>query len=148
MSVKYLLLALSLITSSSAVARDMSVLAPGRRAKKRKASRRAHPATTSRSACSGPTAASRGLDVDLIQAAAKALGVEAEFVKSAWPTLMKDFVEKCDVGVGGISVTLDRQKTRVLLSAYMVNGKAPITKCENVARVPDRSPTSTSRASP
>jgi len=75
-----------------------------------------------------------GLDVDLIQAAAKALGVETEFVKSAWPNLMKDFVEKCDVGVGGISVTLDRQKSAFFSSAYMINGKAPITKCENVAR--------------
>src|SRR5436305_14055141 len=52
-----------------------------------------------------------GLDVDLVQTAAKALGAEAVFVKSAWPTLMKDFVEKCDVAVGGISVTLDRQKS-------------------------------------
>jgi len=49
-----------------------------------------------------------GLDVDLVQTAAKALGAEAVFVKSAWPTLMKDFVEKCDVAVGGISVTLER----------------------------------------
>ena len=27
---------------------------------------------------------------------------------------MKDFVEKCDIAVGGISVTLERQKTRLL----------------------------------
>ena len=33
-----------------------------------------------------------GLDVDLVQAAAKALGAEAEIVKSGWPSLMKDFV--------------------------------------------------------
>jgi cyclohexadienyl dehydratase len=75
-----------------------------------------------------------GLDVELVQTAAKALGVEAEFVKSSWPTLMKDFTEKCDVGVGGISVTLDRQKTAFFSTAYMVNGKAPITKCENKAK--------------
>lgn len=75
-----------------------------------------------------------GLDVDLVQAAAKALGAEAVFVKSSWPTLMKDFVEKCDVAVGGISVTLDRQKTAFFTSPYMVNGKAPITKCENVKK--------------
>ncbi len=81
-----------------------------------------------------PDGGFEGLDVDLIQAAAKALGVEAEFVKSAWPTLMKDFVEKCDVGVGGISVTLDRQKSAFFSSAYMINGKAPIAKCENVAK--------------
>lgn len=81
-----------------------------------------------------PDGGFEGLDVDLIQAAAKALGVETEFVKSAWPNLMKDFVEKCDVGVGGISVTLDRQKSAFFSSAYMINGKAPITKCENVAK--------------
>src|SRR5450755_2094623 len=75
-----------------------------------------------------------GLDVDLVRTAAKALGAEAVFVKSAWPTLMKDFVEQCDVAVGGISVTLERQKTAFFSQAYMVNGKAPITRCENVAK--------------
>ena len=75
-----------------------------------------------------------GLDVDLVQTAAKALGAEAVFVKSAWPTLMKDFIEKCDVAVGGISVPLERQKTAFFSQAYMVNGKAPITRCENVAK--------------
>ena len=75
-----------------------------------------------------------GLDIDLIQSAAKALGVEVEMVKSSWPTLMKDFSEKCDVGLGGISVTTDRQKTAFFSTAYMVNGKAPITKCENVSK--------------
>ena len=79
-----------------------------------------------------------GLDVDLVQTAAKALGTEAVFVKSAWPTLMKDFIEKCDVAVGGISVTLDRQKTAFFSQAYMINGKAPITRCENVAKSNDR----------
>ena len=75
-----------------------------------------------------------GLDIDLVQSAAKALGVEVVMVKSAWPTLMKDFLEKCDVGVGGISVSTDRQKTAFFTAAYMVNGKAPITKCENMSR--------------
>ena len=81
-----------------------------------------------------PDGAYEGLDIDLVQASAKALGVEVEMVKSAWPTLMKDFLEKCDVAVGGISVTLDRQKTAFFTAPYMVNGKAPITKCENVAK--------------
>ena len=75
-----------------------------------------------------------GIDVDLIQSMAKSLGVEAKFVKTSWPKLMDDFVEKCDIGVGGISVTLDRQKRAFFTSPYMVNGKAPITKCENVAK--------------
>jgi len=81
-----------------------------------------------------PDGGYEGLDIDLVQASAKSLGVEIEMVKTAWPALMKDFVEKCDVAVGGISVTLDRQKTAFFTAPYMVNGKAPITKCENVAK--------------
>jgi cyclohexadienyl dehydratase len=75
-----------------------------------------------------------GLDVDLVQAMAKSLGVEARFIKTSWPKLMDDFVEKCDLAVGGISVSLDRQKRAFFTVPYMVNGKAPITKCENVAK--------------
>ena len=81
-----------------------------------------------------PDGAFEGLDIDLVQSAAKALGVEVVMVKTAWPALMKDFLEKCDVAVGGISVTTDRQKTAFFTAPYMVNGKAPITKCENVAK--------------
>ena len=81
-----------------------------------------------------PDGSYEGLDIDLVQSAAKALGVQVEMVKTAWPNLMKDFLEKCDVAVGGISVSTDPQKSAFLTSAYMVNGKAPITKCENVAR--------------
>lgn len=81
-----------------------------------------------------PDATLEGLDVDLAQSMAKALGVRAEFVKSSWPKLMDDFIEKCDIAVGGISVTLDRQKRAYFSNAYMVNGKAPITKCENVKK--------------
>jgi cyclohexadienyl dehydratase len=75
-----------------------------------------------------------GLDVDIAQAMAKSLGVEAKFVKTSWPKLMDDFVEKCDLAVGGISVTLDRQKRAFFSEPYMVNGKAPITRCENVGK--------------
>lgn len=81
-----------------------------------------------------PDGTYEGLDVDLVQAMAKALGAKVEFVKSPWPQLLDTFVEKCDVAVGGISVTLERQKRAFFSNAYMVNGKAPITKCENVKR--------------
>ena len=75
-----------------------------------------------------------GIDIDLMQAAAKALGVQVEMVKTSWPKLMDDFIEKCDIAVGGISVSTDRAKRAGFADAYMVNGKAPITKCENVAK--------------
>jgi len=75
-----------------------------------------------------------GIDVDMVQSMAKALGVEAKFVRTSWPKLMDDFVDKCDLGVGGISITLDRQKRAFFSDPYMVNGKAPITRCENVQK--------------
>lgn len=81
-----------------------------------------------------PDGGYEGLDIDLVQSAAKALGAEVVMVRAPWPSLMKDFLEKCDLAVGGISVTTDRQKTASFTTAYMVNGKAPITKCENVAK--------------
>src|SRR5437660_757986 len=80
-----------------------------------------------------PDGSYEGIDVDLVQAMAKALGVKVEFVKSPWPQLMETFIDKCDVGVGGVSVTLDRQKRAFFTEPYMVNGKAPITKCENAS---------------
>ena len=81
-----------------------------------------------------PDGGYEGLDNDLVQASAKALGVEVEMVKTAWPQLMKDFIDKCDVTVGGISVTTDRQKTAFFTEPYMVNGKAPIARCENAKK--------------
>jgi len=81
-----------------------------------------------------PDGTYEGLDIDLVQSAAKALGAEVVMVKAPWTSLMKDFLEKCDIAVGGISVTTDRQKTAYFTTAYMVNGKAPITKCENVKK--------------
>jgi cyclohexadienyl dehydratase len=81
-----------------------------------------------------PDGSYEGLDIDLVQSAAKALGVQVEMVKTSWPRLMDDFAEKCDIGVGGISVSTERAKRAGFSTAYMVNGKAPITRCENVAR--------------
>jgi len=81
-----------------------------------------------------PDGAFEGLDIDLVNSAARALGASVAMVKTGWPTLMKDFTEQCDVAVGGISVTLERQKTAFFTAPYMVNGKAPITKCENVSK--------------
>ena len=81
-----------------------------------------------------PDGSYEGLDIDLMRSAAKSLGVQPEFVKTSWPKLMDDFVEKCDIAVGGISVTTERAKRAAFWAAYMVNGKAPITKCENVSK--------------
>ena len=76
-----------------------------------------------------------GLDVDLAQSLAAALGARLELVKTSWANLLPDFgAGKCDVAIGGISVTTERQKRVFFSSAYMVNGKTPLARCEDVAK--------------
>jgi cyclohexadienyl dehydratase len=71
-----------------------------------------------------------GIDIELAKSLAKALGVEAKFVQTKWSDLLTDMGSgKCDVAMGGISVTLDRQKKVFFSAPYIVNGKAPIVRC-------------------
>jgi len=71
-----------------------------------------------------------GLDVDMADGLARAMGVKLEIVPTAWPNLMADLQSgKYDVGMGGISVTLERAKTAMFSSPVMRTGKAPIARC-------------------
>lgn len=71
-----------------------------------------------------------GLDIDMMEDLAKAIGVKAEFVKTAWPNMMADFTaDKFDVAAGGVSVSLERQKKGFFSIPYMVDGKTPIARC-------------------
>jgi cyclohexadienyl dehydratase len=65
----------------------------------------------------------------------KALGVEVKFVKTSWPKLMQDFqAASFDLGMGGISTNLDRQKTIFFSIPYLKDGKTPITLKQNAAK--------------
>ncbi|WP_287318041.1 transporter substrate-binding domain-containing protein [Mesorhizobium sp.] len=77
----------------------------------------------------------QGIDIDLAKSLASSLGVEAEFVATTWKTLLADFTAgKCDIAMGGISVTLERQKQVFFSEPYLANGKAPIARCEDEAK--------------
>ncbi len=57
-----------------------------------------------------------GIDIAMAQSLAKSLGVKVEWVKTSWKTLMPDFQsDQCDIAMGGISVTLERQKKAFFL---------------------------------
>ncbi|HLZ01389.1 MAG TPA: transporter substrate-binding domain-containing protein [Bradyrhizobium sp.] len=72
----------------------------------------------------------RGFDVDMAEALGKALGVKVEFVPTAWPQMMKDFeADKFDIAMGGVSITLDRQKKGLFSTPIMREGKTPIARC-------------------
>ncbi|MBK4735458.1 transporter substrate-binding domain-containing protein [Noviherbaspirillum pedocola] len=75
-----------------------------------------------------------GMDIDMAHSLATALGVQARFVKTTWPTLMNDFLEKCDIAMGGVSVTLERQKKAFFSQSHLIDGKAPIARCADVRR--------------
>src|SRR5690349_15034684 len=67
-----------------------------------------------------------GFDVDMAESLGKAMGVKVEFVKTSWPTMMKDFeADKFDVVTGGVSITLDRQKRGLFSTPIMREGKTP-----------------------
>jgi cyclohexadienyl dehydratase len=72
----------------------------------------------------------RGFDVDMAEALGKALGVKVEFVPTAWPQLMRDFeADNFDIAMGGVSITLERQKKGLFSTPIMREGKTPIARC-------------------
>jgi len=79
-----------------------------------------------------PDGTFEGIDIDMTESLAKSLGVKAEFVKTSWPNLMNDFLAKCDVAVGGVSTSLERQKRAFFTEPYQVDGKTPIVRCDDV----------------
>ena len=82
-----------------------------------------------------PDAGFEGIDVDLVGGLAASLGAKPVWVKTTWANLLPDLVaDKCDIAVGGVSVTTDRQKKAFFSAPYMVNGKTPIARCADVQK--------------
>ncbi|MCV7527212.1 transporter substrate-binding domain-containing protein, partial [Micrococcus luteus] len=66
---------------------------------------------------------------------AETMGVEPEFVKTSWKTLMDDYTAgTCDVAVGGISLNPERAEQVYFTVPTQEDGKTPITRCENVEK--------------
>ncbi len=76
-----------------------------------------------------------GIDIDLAGALARSLGVRARFVRTSWPHLMDDFAAgKCDIAMGGISVTAERARRAWYSTSYLRDGKSAIARCADVGR--------------
>ena len=76
-----------------------------------------------------------GIDIDMAGDLAQQLSVRLTMVPTTWATLVGDLAGgRCDVAMGGISVTLDRAKRATFSDPYLIDGKAPITRCADVAR--------------
>ncbi|WP_246055304.1 transporter substrate-binding domain-containing protein [Glutamicibacter uratoxydans] len=73
-----------------------------------------------------------GIDIDMAKSLAESLGATPEFIQTTWKDLMPDFKSKCDIAVGGVSISLERAQEAYFSEATLDEGKTPITLCENV----------------
>ena len=79
-----------------------------------------------------------GFDVDMAESLGKALGVKVEYVHTAWPQMAGDFeADKFDIAMGGVSITLDRQKKGLFSTPIMREGKTPIARCADKDKYAD-----------
>ena len=71
-----------------------------------------------------------GLDIALAADLAKTLGVKLELVPTTWGAMMVDLGEdRFDLAIGGVSVSLERQKKAWFSIPYLRDGKTPIARC-------------------
>jgi cyclohexadienyl dehydratase len=70
-----------------------------------------------------------GLDVEMAQDLAKNLAVKLDVVQTTWATMAGDLGTKCDMAMGGISITLDRAKHALYSIPYLRDGKAAAIRC-------------------
>jgi cyclohexadienyl dehydratase len=76
-----------------------------------------------------------GIDIAMARSLAESLGVKVKWKQTTWKTLMPDLLAgKCDIAMGGISVTLERQKKAYFSSTLDVDGKVPLVRCEDQSR--------------
>jgi len=77
----------------------------------------------------------QGFDLMLATKLAEQWGVQVEFVRTSWPTLMDDFLHyRFDIAMSGISVTPERAVRADFATAYHKDGKAPISRCDDARR--------------
>jgi cyclohexadienyl dehydratase len=76
-----------------------------------------------------------GIDVDMANSLATALGVKLEIVPTKWADLLGDIASgKFDIGMGGISINLARQKAAWFSTPVMRTGKSAIARCDSQAK--------------
>lgn len=73
-----------------------------------------------------------GFDAELAQDLANDLGVEIEYVKTSWPTLMEDTLAgKFDLAICGITITDVRKDEALMSEGYLGNGKTVLCRTED-----------------
>lgn len=71
-----------------------------------------------------------GADIESAIELSRSLGVTPHFVRTSWPTLMRDYrAGRFDVALSGISITPERSAEAAFSRPYHHGGKTPIVRC-------------------
>ena len=86
-----------------------------------------------RAVCLNPsTGAYEGFDAALAEELARSLGVSLEFVRTTWPTLMRDTLDRNFApALCGITITPARKKSALMSEGYLGNGKTVLCRAED-----------------
>lgn len=77
----------------------------------------------------------RGFDAALAEGLARDLGVKIEYVRTSWPTLMKDTLDrKFDLALCGITITPGRKARALMSDGYLRNGKTVLCRAEDAGK--------------
>lgn len=73
-----------------------------------------------------------GLDISMAQSLADSLDAKIEFKQISWKNLVAEFIaNKCDIAVGGISITLERQQQVYMTEAMLMDRKVAYIRCKD-----------------
>ncbi len=76
-----------------------------------------------------------GIDIAMAESLAASLGVKVKWVPTTWKTMMEDMTSnRCDIAMGGISVTLQRQQRAWFANVLDQDGKIPFVRCADVRK--------------
>ena len=76
-----------------------------------------------------------GFDAALAEDLAHSLGVKLEYVRTTWPTLMRDTLDrKFDLALCGITITEERKRRALMSEGYLGNGKTVLCRAEDAKK--------------
>ncbi|WP_405745956.1 transporter substrate-binding domain-containing protein [Streptomyces sp. NBC_01525] len=76
------------------------------------------------------TGAYSGVDLDMAKDLAASLEAKPRYVASTWASLVGDLAEgRCDIAMGGVSITLPRARAVAFSEPTRRDGKTPIVRC-------------------
>ncbi|MFI0788864.1 transporter substrate-binding domain-containing protein [Streptomyces lydicus] len=77
----------------------------------------------------------RGVDIDMARDLAKSLDATPRYVPTTWAELVGDLAAgRCDIAMGGVSVTLPRARSVYFSEPTRTDGKTPIVRCADKDR--------------